>query len=805
MESLDLTNKQNYDISFENKTILSAEDLVAYKKRLDRSVPHTGGPKGYAPSGSWLEKKQVDFSLTQMKEILSDERVQRVGDLSRADWDPQLQKAVVTKQKGQMEVYYEGMPLSIQAGYGYLLKNREDLYKYQVYSHLSRLGYTVVKHQGKINITQYERKLRIDQHIKKMKRKHCEVRNESTIENNVVGMADVITIDKPERNCEEPRIVSPSECSNVNGESVSNGNSKAQDCQQLDDIEVVYVSRKKDCSSVYDNVSTFNLTESSSNTNQLKADTPADEPEVIYMSPSMKQRNSSHLEDLSVGCNSQIDSKCEKKQNTFEFPNMYGKEQVILTKPPACLIPSNITFQQDSYVFDVRFMTVKDTEKKTKTLDFNRRSGSFLRHKTDKHRNSDEETRERRSRDYDRQNFRNTEKSTLSYCDSSQGSSWQSSNWLRNDDYNLYSRDYRNLHARNLSDPGTYNQQFTSQVSFHQGYSNYPVPNQFPTHASWSYYGHQGQVSLVGGHKPTNIMNSQWSSHSPHMFSRSHGYFQRSDAPNLSRDSTCYGEFGREASSSYSHCSTNQSGSGNERVMHDQNTNTRSYGNKGFSKAVIENQRNESKGSSEALRKLNDSSHSRRDHGNEFRGTCGNKRKYPLSSVENPDDYISLIPKLNVSVSNWNEFKKELFKKESLEKLLDGPGSVLWKGVVKPLVQPVEDLAVGHVWNKLNVIQGTTLTSSTSCLGKSAETKFQIDYDVYLPNMSFRKSTPTIPSLRVVVTWAEDAVPTLADVVVLQRNLCDNVPLQFAVVDNGDLAFYSFHDVSLPSYIPLTW
>ncbi|XP_022249728.1 uncharacterized protein LOC111087424 [Limulus polyphemus] len=750
------------------------------------------------------------------------------GDLSRAEWDPELQKAVLTKQKGKllqhmghqmgnqtllypeealflldtgrMEIYYEDMPLSIQAGYALLLKNREALYKYQVYSHLTRLGYTVVKHQGKINITQYEKKLRIDQHMKKMKRKHHRLRNENKIEKDIIGTADITTVHKPKRDCEELRIVSPLECCSINGENASNANTGAQDSQQSDDVEVVYVSSKKDssCSSVYNEESAFNLTENTCDRNLLQEITPGDEPEVIYVSPSMKQRNPSYLENFSAMCNSQTGTNCEKKQNTFEFPNMYGKQQVILTKPPACLIPSSITFQNDSYTFDVRLMTMKDTEMKMKPTDFNRWTSSSPRH----HRNNDEGIREKRSRDYYRQNFRNTEKHKSSLYDSPRGSSWQSSNWSRNDNYNQYSCDYRNFHARNFSDPGIYNQQSTSQVSFHQGYSNYPLQNQFTAHASWSYYGHQGQVSSVGVCEPTNIMNSQWSSQSPYMFS---SYFQTNEAPH----GTCYG---REASSSYIHrdsySSTNQSALVNESVVHDQNSNSKSYSNRDFSEAHMKNQRNEPKGSSEKLRNLNGSSCSMRHHRNEFREMCGNKRKHPSSSssyVEKPDDYISLIPKLNVPVSNWNEFKKELLKEESLEKLLDGPGKVLWKGVVKPLVQPVEGLAVGQVWNKLNVIQGTSLTSSTSCLGKSAETKFQIDYDVYLPNISFRKSIPTIPSLRVVVTWAEDAVPALADVVVLQRNLCDNVPLQFAVVDNGDLAFYSFHDVSLPSYIPLSW
>ena len=44
----------------------------------------------------------------------------------------------------------------------------------------------------------------------------------------------------------------------------------------------------------------------------------------------------------------------------------------------------------------------------------------------------------------------------------------------------------------------------------------------------------------------------------------------------------------------------------------------------------------------------------------------------------------------------------------------------------------------------------------------------------------------------------EDPPPSLREMQQLGRQGCDGVPLNWAVVDNGDIAFYSFNLVDLP-------
>ena len=45
----------------------------------------------------------------------------------------------------------------------------------------------------------------------------------------------------------------------------------------------------------------------------------------------------------------------------------------------------------------------------------------------------------------------------------------------------------------------------------------------------------------------------------------------------------------------------------------------------------------------------------------------------------------------------------------------------------------------------------------------------------------------------------DDRFVTLADMVEARRLSPDGVPVQWAVVDNGDVTFYSFHGVDIPT------
>jgi tRNA-splicing endonuclease subunit Sen54 len=51
--------------------------------------------------------------------------------------------------QGVLEIWYLGLPLSIQEAYSTLIGDKIQLEYYQVYSHLRRIGYVVMRHQGR--------------------------------------------------------------------------------------------------------------------------------------------------------------------------------------------------------------------------------------------------------------------------------------------------------------------------------------------------------------------------------------------------------------------------------------------------------------------------------------------------------------------------------------------------------------------------------------------------------------------------------------------------------------------------------
>ncbi|KAK7267323.1 hypothetical protein RIF29_19992 [Crotalaria pallida] len=68
------------------------------------------------------------------------------------------------------------------------------------------------------------------------------------------------------------------------------------------------------------------------------------------------------------------------------------------------------------------------------------------------------------------------------------------------------------------------------------------------------------------------------------------------------------------------------------------------------------------------------------------------------------------------------------------------------------------------------------------------------DFDVYLPNNKFRKSSPGDPSF--LLHLSRDHPPSRAEIEVLERQ-CGGVPLKVCLVDNGRVSFFSFEKVEL--------
>ncbi|ELT91160.1 hypothetical protein CAPTEDRAFT_229033 [Capitella teleta] len=143
------------------------------------------------------------------------------------------------------------------------------------------------------------------------------------------------------------------------------------------------------------------------------------------------------------------------------------------------------------------------------------------------------------------------------------------------------------------------------------------------------------------------------------------------------------------------------------------------------------------------------------------------------------------------NASNWQEWKTQ-----SRHKCNNALVDLVHNGKTKPLV----DSVVGdshQVLSRLQIFKPLILPekSEDACTPSSPVSPV---FDVHLPNANFKKTNPGTPDLRVCVYRQSEMVPDLSQIVKLSELYEDNVLLQWAVVDNGDVAFYSFNQIDLP-------
>ncbi|XP_057438047.1 uncharacterized protein LOC130730146 [Lotus japonicus] len=69
------------------------------------------------------------------------------------------------------------------------------------------------------------------------------------------------------------------------------------------------------------------------------------------------------------------------------------------------------------------------------------------------------------------------------------------------------------------------------------------------------------------------------------------------------------------------------------------------------------------------------------------------------------------------------------------------------------------------------------------------------DFDIYLPNSRFRKSSPGDPNFLLYLSRSNP--PSRAEIEALERQ-CDGIPLKICLVTEGRVSFFSFDKVELP-------
>lgn len=150
------------------------------------------------------------------------------------------------------------------------------------------------------------------------------------------------------------------------------------------------------------------------------------------------------------------------------------------------------------------------------------------------------------------------------------------------------------------------------------------------------------------------------------------------------------------------------------------------------------------------------------------------------------------------AAKNWTDYKKicDLEK----QKKSGSPLEFLWQGEVKPLVAPEDATSTGAILDKLQIVKHAEFhVSSMAERPTTCPEKWTVVFDVYQPNANFKKTNPGIPYFRVCVCGTDEDPPTVSDVIQFSKYFADDVPVNWAVVDNGEISFYIFRGVNIPS------
>ncbi|KAF3699752.1 tRNA-splicing endonuclease subunit Sen54 tRNA-intron endonuclease Sen54 [Channa argus] len=143
---------------------------------------------------------------------------------------------------------------------------------------------------------------------------------------------------------------------------------------------------------------------------------------------------------------------------------------------------------------------------------------------------------------------------------------------------------------------------------------------------------------------------------------------------------------------------------------------------------------------------------------------------------------------------NWAEYQELMSRRQGRR---TGRPAHLWNREVTPLHDPTQPIPTGELLDKIRVIKSTNLLEGASRLKGSDE--WRICFNVYQPDTvaDFKKSNPGKPYSRLCVCSFDSPVPDLRAIKLLTFQSGD-VPVVLAVVDHGDISFYTFKDFQLP-------
>ncbi|NXH15924.1 SEN54 endonuclease, partial [Bucco capensis] len=147
--------------------------------------------------------------------------------------------------------------------------------------------------------------------------------------------------------------------------------------------------------------------------------------------------------------------------------------------------------------------------------------------------------------------------------------------------------------------------------------------------------------------------------------------------------------------------------------------------------------------------------------------------------------------------SNWQEYKALLEQRRKQSRLPH-----LWDQAVTPLLRPDEATSSAALLQQISVLQHSHILDGASWLVSSQlqdPKSLKIDFNVYPADAvaKFKKTNPGKPYVRMCVRSFDEQLPSLRALKQVTYQSGD-VPLVFALVDHGDIAFYSLKEFKLP-------
>ncbi|XP_062466506.1 tRNA-splicing endonuclease subunit Sen54 [Pezoporus occidentalis] len=146
--------------------------------------------------------------------------------------------------------------------------------------------------------------------------------------------------------------------------------------------------------------------------------------------------------------------------------------------------------------------------------------------------------------------------------------------------------------------------------------------------------------------------------------------------------------------------------------------------------------------------------------------------------------------------SSWQEYKA-LLKQRSQQRIWKRPRH-LWDQAVTPLLRPDEATSPAALLQQISVLQPSHILDGASWLQQDPE-GMKIHFNVYQADAvaRFKKTNPGKPYVRMCVQSFDEQIPSLRALKQVTYQSGD-IPVVFALVDHGEIAFYSLKEFKLP-------